>query len=179
MSDRDDRGESRRTVARRAQRMAGDRSARLAKELMGISEATLRKLGLELDLRDVITRARAIPSLVARRRGERALAGELRRHDLRKLAARLASVQSIGNAEPELFHRAEQWRARLIEEGLAAAAELPGGAADPLPNLIAQARRERDTGRPPGAARALFRHVHAVLKAAASPPEPERGDAEE
>jgi ribosomal 50S subunit-associated protein YjgA (DUF615 family) len=30
--------------------------------------------------------------------------------------------------------------------------------------LIQNARRERDTGKPPGAARALFRHVMQALK---------------
>lgn len=60
--------------------------------------------------------------------------------------------------------------ARMIEEELAAAAEFPGGAAVPLPQLIASAQRERATGKPPGAPRALFRHIATVLKAQPVPP---------
>jgi ribosome-associated protein len=164
MSDRDDRGESRRQIARREQRTAGERSARLANALMKLSAPALGKLGLDEELREVVDRARAVTSQVARRRAERALAGALRREDLVELAAKLAKVQDTGSGEPQQFHLAEQWRARMLEGGLAAAAGFPGGVAEPLPRLIEQAQRETATGRPPGAARALFRHIAAALK---------------
>ncbi len=48
--------------------------------------------------------------------------------------------------------------------GVAAAATFPGGVDDELPRLIDAAQRERATGRPPGAARALFRHILETLK---------------
>jgi ribosomal 50S subunit-associated protein YjgA (DUF615 family) len=128
------------------------------------------KLGLDEDLRVAVDRARAVTAHVARRRAERTLAGDLRRIDLVALAARLAQVQTTGAAEPQQFHLAEQWRARMLEEGLAAAAEFPGGVTEPLPQLIAWAQRERLTGKPPGAARALFRHIAAVLKAQPATP---------
>jgi len=67
---------------------------------------------------------------VARRRAERTLAGDLRRIDLVALDARLAQVQTTDAAEPQQFHLAEQWRARMIEEGLAAAAEPRAGRLD-------------------------------------------------
>ena len=165
MSDRDDRGESRRQIARREQRTAGERSARLANALMKLSASALGKLGLDEELREAIDRARAVTSQVARRRAERALAGALRREDLVELAAKLAKVQETGSAEPQQFHLVEQWRARMLEGGVAAAAGFPGGVAEPLPRLIEQAQRESATGRPPGAARALFRHIAAALKA--------------
>jgi ribosomal 50S subunit-associated protein YjgA (DUF615 family) len=165
MTDRDDSGESRRQIARREQRTAGERSARLANALMKLSASALGKLGLDEELREAIDRARAVTSQVARRRAERALAGALRREDLVELAAKLAKVQETGSSEPQQFHLAEQWRARMLEGGLAAAAGFPGGVAEPLPRLIEQAQRERVTGRPLGAARALFRHIAAALKA--------------
>lgn len=160
---RDD--ESRRQVARRARRDAGDRSARIARELMKWKDAALAKLEMPEDLRDEVEQARAVTSPVARRRAERALAGALRGVDLDELEAYMINVAATGSSEPRLFHTAERWRARLIEEGAAAAAAFPGGDAEPLPTLIENARRERDTGKPPGAGRALFRHVIAVLKA--------------
>ncbi|MDX2086497.1 MAG: ribosome biogenesis factor YjgA [Kofleriaceae bacterium] len=168
MADRDDEREelSRRQQAKKERRDAGDRSSSLAKTLMEIPESTLGKLELGEDLAHAVTQARAIKSNVARRRAERTLAGELRRVDDEELAAiekRLANVQATGAAEPQLFHAAERWRARLIEDPKAAG-EFPGGTEEPMPQLIANARRERDTGKPPGAARALFRHVMATLK---------------
>ena len=67
MSDRDDRGESRRQIARREQRTAGERSARLANALMKLSASALGKLGLDEELREAVDRARAVTSQVARR----------------------------------------------------------------------------------------------------------------
>lgn len=160
---RDD--ESRRQTAQREKKQAGDRSARVARQLMEISDAVFDKLELEEETRDEIATARNITSQIARRRAERALAGFLRGIDIADLQQRLANVEATGNADPRLFHAAEKWRARLIEEGSVAAEEFPGGYVDPLPQLIQNARRERDTGKPPGAARALFRHVMSVLKA--------------
>ena len=167
MTDDDREEPSRRQQAKKQRRDAGDRSAGLAKTLMELPASTLPKLELDEDTAEVVARARAVTSHVARRRAERSLAGELRRNDDEELAAiekRLANVRATGAAEPQLFHAAERWRNRLIEDP-AAAAEFPGGTEEPLPQLIANARRERDTGKPPGAARALFRHVRAVLEA--------------
>jgi ribosome-associated protein len=170
MTDRDDRGESRRQIVRREQRKAGDRSARLANALMKLPASALAKLGLDDAPRQAIERARAVTTHVARRRAERELAGALRRENLLELAAKLAKVQETGTAEPQQFQLAEQWRARMLEGGLAAAAGFPGGVAEPLPRLIELALREQATGRPPGAARALFRHIAAALKAQAAEP---------
>ena len=165
MSVRDDGTKTARQIARQKQRKAGDRSTRLANALMKLSAPALKKLELDEDLRDAVDRARAVTPLVARRRAERTLAGDLRRFDLVELDARLAKPPEAGNPDVRQLHVAEQWRARMIEEGTAAAASFPGGANELLSRLIDAAKRERDVGRPPGAARALFRHIVGVLKA--------------
>lgn len=132
---------------------------------MKLPAAALGKLGLDEELREAIDRARAVTAQSARRRAERTLGGDLRRFDLAAVEGRLATVQATGAAEPRLLHLAEQWRARMLDAGIAGAAEFPGGVDEPLRQLIERAQRERATGRPPGAARALFRHIAAVLKA--------------
>jgi ribosome-associated protein len=165
MSARDDGTKSARQIARAKQRKAGDRSTRLANALMKLPAPVVKKLALDEDLRDALDRARAVTPLVARRRAERTLAGDLRRFDLAELEAQLAKAYEAGNTDARQLQGAEQWRARMIEEGIAAAASFPGGASEPLSRLIDAAKRERATGRPPGAARALFRHIVDVLKA--------------
>lgn len=178
VSHRDDGGESRRQIARRARRAAGDVSARLAHALMKLPASELGVLGLDEDLREAVDSARAVTAHVARRRAERHLAGELRRVDLVELEAALENAQATGGAAAQTFHLAEQWRARMIEGGISAAAGFPGGAEEPLPRLIEQAQRERATGRPRGAARALFRHIAAALKGrSADPVEPHDDEA--
>jgi ribosome-associated protein len=167
-----------REIARGKIKREGDRSARIARQLMQLKEALLKKLVIDLELKDAIIAARAITSPNARRRAERTLAGELRSHDLADLDAKLAKVHESNNLDTEAFHLAEKWRARLIEEGIAAAAELAyrGDEAE-LVRLIDAARKERDTGRPPGAQRKLFRHVVELLKHTAD--EPKVGDDDE
>ena len=165
MSTDDDDEPVGRAFAKRQRRVAGEVSARIARTLMQLPDTTIGKLEMDEDLLDSVQRARAIKSQIARRRAERTLAGDLRKIDLVDLETKIKNVQETGSAEPRLFHEAERWRARLIDEGSAAAEQFPGGNVDPLPSLIHQARRERDTGKPPGAGRALFRHVMSVLKA--------------
>jgi ribosomal 50S subunit-associated protein YjgA (DUF615 family) len=96
VSDGDEQGESRRQIARRAQREAGERSAWLARELMKLPASALGALDLDEDLREAVDRARAVTAHIARRRAERSLAGELRRADLGQLEARLASARGKG-----------------------------------------------------------------------------------
>ena len=166
----DNDGPSKRQLAQKQKRNAGDRSGDLARKLMSVSDSTFARLELEEDLHEAVTTARAITSNTARRRAERALAGELRRFDIDDVERKLANVQSAGVAEPQLFHLAERWRTRLLDEGDAAVAAFPGGNREPLPKLIAEALRERSSGKPPGAGKALFRHVIAVLRAQAAQP---------
>jgi ribosome-associated protein len=155
---------SRRQLAKRARRNAGDQSADLARDLMKAADSTISKLEIEEELLEVIEKARAVTSPIARRRAERSLAGDLRRFELDELITQLANITATGVADSQIFHLAEQWRTRLIEDPAAADA-FPGGNVEPLPALIADAKRERLTGKPPGAARVLFRHVMTVLRA--------------
>jgi ribosome-associated protein len=165
MSARDDDDKTARQVARSKQRRAGDRSARLANELMKLPGPALKKLAVDDELREAIDRARTVTSHIARRRAERSLAGELRRFELGEIETALAAVAESAGANVRQFHLAEQWRAKLIEEGVAALAAFPAPTDAELPRLVDAAQRERATGRPPGAARALFRHIAKLLQA--------------
>jgi ribosome-associated protein len=164
MSARDDDDKTARQIARSKQKRTGDRSAQLANELMKLPGHLVAKLTVDDDLREAIDRARAVTSHIARRRAERTLAGDLRRFELGEVEAALTAVAESGGADVRQFHLAEQWRTKLIEEGVAALETFPAPTDDELPRLIAAAQRERDTGRPPGAAKALFRHIATLLK---------------
>ena len=177
MSPRDDL--SARQIARGKRKRAGDRSARLANALMKLPLPALRKLALDQELRMVVDRARAITALGARRRAERTLAGELRRYDLASIDEKLGKVHESENTDTELFHQAEEWRARMVAGGVAAAAEFPGGVDDELPRLIDAAQRESTTGKPPGAARKLFRHVIEALRIQQAPVEADDDDSDD
>jgi ribosome-associated protein len=150
-------------VRKKERRDAGDRSAEVARTLMGLPQSTIDKLALDEDLAPAVATARKVTSLIARRRAERTLAGELRRIDLGDLVRRIASVQERGVASQRLFHMAEKWRTRLIEED-GASAEFLGTADVEFSVLVSQAKREKETGKPPGAGKKLFRYVMGVLE---------------
>jgi ribosome-associated protein len=167
--------DSRRQIIKRAQRHAGDRSAKVARLLMSIHASTLPKLDMGEDLDEVVTRARATKSLIARRREERCVASALRRIDLPALEERIKNVQTNGVADLRLFQLAESWRERLIAEGPSALVafrkDYPTAVNVQLEPFIVSAVRERTFGKPLGGARALFRQVIAVMK-----PPPNRED---
>lgn len=163
MSPRDD-DRTARQIARSKTKKAGDRSARIALTLMKLADAAIKKLEIDDDLRETIVRARAVTSQQARRRAERTLAGELRRFDLVEIDEQLAKVHESSNLDVRQHHLAEQLRAQLIEQGVAAAAAYAWAGDEELPRMIEAARSERDTRRPPGAARKLFRHILELLK---------------
>ena len=52
--------------------------------------------------------------------------GELRKYELAEVDEQIEKLEEGNHADARQFHLAEQWRARLIAEGMAAAAELPG-----------------------------------------------------
>jgi ribosome-associated protein len=166
MADEDEESRSNRQVARSKMRRAGDRSGRIARQLMELSDATVKKLDIDDVLRESIDRARKIKAHIARRRAERTLAGDLRKFedDLVGLEDQLDKIAETGNPDAQQLHLAEQWRTRLLAEGMGAAKTFPGGADEALPRLVEAAQKERDTGKPPGAARALFRHIVDALK---------------
>ena len=128
MRDDDDKVEpTRRQLARKQRRDAGDLSGDLARTLMTIKDAALAKLRLDEDVAELVARARKVTSPVARRRAERALAGELRRFELEEIAAKISSEQDRASEEPRLFHAAEQLRRNSLRDAVAAnreAAEL-------------------------------------------------------
>ncbi len=160
--------DSRRQIVKRAQRHAGDRSAKVARLLMSIHASTLSKLEMGEDLEEVVTRARATKSLIARRREERCVASALRRIDLPAFEQRMHNVQTNGVADLRLFQLAETWRERLIAEGPAALEAFrlayPTAVNVQLEQFIVGAVRERTFGKPLGGARALFRQLIATMK---------------
>ncbi len=162
-------GESQRQRSQRLKREAGNRSGRLARTLMQLTDAAVERLDIDDELREAVNRARSVSSNVARRREERRLAGVLRTGDLGALEAELSSHEASGRADARLFKLAEAWRARLIDEGPPALealqAELAGLAHERWTKLIEDAQAERVRGKPKGAATALFREVMSALRA--------------
>lgn len=144
-----------------------------AKQLSELPPARLDKLELPDDVRDELAEVQRTPSHVAHKRQLAHLAKLMRAHDEGDFAparAALAHDRSAHAREAAALHRIEMLRENLLGDNGDAAltsfiAENPGVDHQHLRSLIRQARRERDTDKPPRAQRELFRVLRDSEKA--------------
>ena len=140
----------------------------VGESLVALDPARLRELDLPERLVDAIMLAKTITKHEGRRRQMQYLGRLMRDVDPEPIRAALARFETMPRAERARFAAAEAWRDRLLgEDGAIAAfvAEHPGIDAGELIDMVASARAERASGRPPHKYRALFRLVSkAALK---------------
>lgn len=142
---------------------------RIAESLAAMTDSQLAPIALDDDLLAEICRTRAITSHVARKRQLHFLAKQLRRDEQAtdKVRAALELQQHQARRLHADLHRVEAWRDRLIAEGDDSLAELlaahPDADRQHLRQLIRQARVDAKAGKPPRAARELFRILRELL----------------
>ncbi len=133
----------------------------LAMELLGLSASQLRMIPLENDILVAVEEARNIRSHGARRRQLQYIAKLMRRADTEAVVAALQEIHLEARELTARQHRAEAWRDLLLERGDAAAEDLFRQRQDldmqHVRQLIRNAHCEQRAGKPPAAARALFR----------------------
>ncbi|HET9818371.1 MAG TPA: ribosome biogenesis factor YjgA [Rhodanobacteraceae bacterium] len=136
-----------------------------ARELSQLPPARLDKLRLPDDIRDELAEVQRTPSHIAHKRQLAHLAKLMRAHDDEDFAAAraaLAGDRAAGAREAAGLHRTEAMRESLLgENGDAALTSFIAEHSDVdrqrVRALVRQARRERETGKPPRAQRELFR----------------------
>ncbi len=136
----------------------------LAETLVGLPDAELARIPLGEDIVAEVRRARAIRQQIARKRQTQFLAKQMRRLDdeqIEPIRKALDHDRHQAAIETAHLHHAERWRDRLLAEGDVALAEWlerhPAGDSQKLRALTRQARLEAERGKPPRAARELFR----------------------
>ncbi len=133
----------------------------LGRELVELAPQFANSLPLDDRLRDEIETARGMRAHVARKRQLQFIAKLLRSRDTAPLVEAMEAIHQDSRRHVTAHHRVEAWRDRLLAEGdecvtrLVAARE--GTDAQPLRQLLRNARREAEQGKPPAAARKLFR----------------------
>lgn len=130
--------------------------------------AVMSKLDLPENLREAIEACRAIHARGGRKRQLQYIGKLMRGVDPEPVRRALAALAGHDAAETAALHRLERWRERLIEEGDAALAELldeyPLADRQQLRQLVMKARKEREAGQSPAAARALFRALRELAE---------------
>lgn len=146
----------------------------LGSDLVRLDQGLLSRMPLPDDVLAAVRDARAIKSHGARKRQLQFLGGLLRRIDPEPIIEAMDELQAEGRRHAARFHRVEAWRDRLLADGDAAVRELvtqrPGLPVQPLRQLLRNAAREADQGRPPAAARKLFRLLRDLDAGEALPP---------
>lgn len=137
----------------------------LGEELVGVPEATLDGLSIDPDTLAAVRAARSM-SRGARKRQLRFLAGLLARAETATLRRELDAAKRPSAAAVARFHAAEQWRDRLLDDASNLDAFItahPHADRSIITAQLADATAERAAGRPPRAARQLFRLLREVL----------------
>ena len=146
----------------------------LAAELLDLSAAKLRALPLEPDVLLAVEQARNMRSHGARKRQLLYVAKLLRRMDQAELMAAMGEFEATARGLSAAQHRVEAWREVLLERGdtaltaLLKLRDVPD--AQSLRQLLRKARHERQAGKPPAAARALFRTLRGLDNVEPLPP---------
>jgi ribosome-associated protein len=169
MSDESDESDDRPSKSERKRR--SDDLQALGEALIGLSDGELDALPLPEQLRDAVVLARRITAHGGLYRQKQYIGKLMRKIDAEPIRAALEARRDRERIEALRFRRIEQWRDRLVQEGAPAIAQLraevPGieanAQAHTLADLVERARRERQSGDPPHAARELFRLLRDLL----------------
>ncbi|MCC7073801.1 MAG: DUF615 domain-containing protein [Deltaproteobacteria bacterium] len=162
-----DQGEERETRAAKKERAW--RLEKLGEALVKLPGGKLARLELPDDLKAAVMEARRITAHGGYRRQIQFIGRIMRTIDARPIDAQLQALLQEDAPSSAAFKAAERWRDRLVTEGDAALAALvveqPTADRTALRQLARQAALEHSKGKAPHASRALFRAVHALLRA--------------
>ncbi len=146
----------------------------LAKKLVSMPESRLKTMPMDEDLREEIEFARNIHAHGARKRQLMTVGKMLRKRDNEELLNAINNVDQKNRQLNTRFHLIEAWRDSLVEGDDQQLSELlekcPGINVQTLRQLIRNAKKEVKLGKPPSAARKLFKLLRETDVEAQLPP---------
>lgn len=135
----------------------------MGEELVELSAAKLAKIPMPDELAEAVALARKIKARGGRKRQLQYIGKIMRSIDATPIEQALADLKNTAGKEAAKFHRLEQWRDRLVDEGDAALGDLleafPDADRQHLRQLIRNAQREAAKNKPPKSAREIFRYL--------------------
>ena len=135
----------------------------LGEELIDLPESIFRELELPETLREAIVAARAMTSRGALLRQRQFIGRLMRRIDAEPVRAAIEKHRLRQRSSGARFHQVEEWRDRLLSEGVAAIPALKGAAASvdaaEVRRLLEAIHRVHDERTRRSTARALFRYL--------------------
>lgn len=153
-------------VSKSQRKRAAHEVLELAKKLISMPATRLKDLPLDQDLREEVDFARSIRAHGARKRQLMTVAKMLRSRDAAPLQDVANNIEEKNRRVTARHHHVEAWRDSLIEGSDRELSELLEHAsttnAQTLRQLIRNARKEAKLGKPPVAARKLFKVLRAM-----------------
>ncbi|WP_276640536.1 ribosome biogenesis factor YjgA [Siccibacter turicensis] len=141
---------------------------RLGAEMVDLGKNALDKIPLDDDLRAAIELAQRIKK-EGRRRQMQLIGKMLRNRDVEPIRQALDKLKNRHNQQVALFHKLEQLRDRLIEEGDDAVPDVlslwPQADRQQLRSLIRNAKKEKEGNKPPKSARLIFQYLRELAEA--------------
>jgi ribosome-associated protein len=133
----------------------------LARQMVSMTDSRLGSLPLDEELREAIEFARGISSHGAKKRQLMTVGKMLRQRDNEALLEAVQQMDQKTRQANARFHHIESWRDRLCagsDQDLSELlAQVPTANAQTLRQLIRNARKEANLGKPPASARKLFK----------------------
>lgn len=140
---------------------------RLGAELVDLGKNSLDKIPLDEQLRDAIELAQRIKK-EGRRRQLQLIGKLLRQRDVEPIRQALDKLKNRHNQQVAFFHKLEQLRDRLIEEGDDAVPDVlnlwPDADRQQLRSLIRNAQKEKEGNKPPKSARLIFQYLRELAE---------------
>jgi ribosome-associated protein len=139
----------------------------LGESLVKLNKSALQQIPLPDDLHTAIAEARRLHQHGALKRQLQYIGKLMRQCDVEPIRAAYEKVTNSYREDVEQHHELEQWRDRLLSDGDQALekllAEHPEVDRQHLRQLIRTAHREAAKGKPPKAARELFRYLREIF----------------
>lgn len=139
----------------------------LGKEMTGLGDEQLKRIGLPEDVLFEIKEFRRMRSFGAQRRQLQLIGKKMRDMDPKAVREAIDRATGESRAAVALLHRCETLRDRMIADDAALTAfisEHPEVDIQALRTLVRGARRERDAAKPPKSARELYKFLHRTLE---------------
>lgn len=137
----------------------------LGRDLTELSRDRLKKMDLPEQLLAALLEYQRITSHGAMRRQMQYIGKVMREVDVEPIVEQLAEIRGESDLAKARLHEVERWRARLLEHDDALTEWLtrhPDSDAQQLRQLIRNARKEAELGKPPKSSRELFRLLRDV-----------------
>jgi ribosome-associated protein len=139
----------------------------LGEKMAELSASQVATLELPANLHKAVTEVSGMPHKGARKRLLKYIAAQLFKIDTNPIIENLARIENKSAHTVREHHITERWRDRLLAEGNDALKALlddyPHADRQQLRQLLRNAQKEAETGKPPKSSRLLYRYLKALF----------------